>query len=124
MSERELFLTALELRDPRERALYLDRTCAGDAALRAKLEALLRSHKEAGSFVEEPAALDEGATIAQCAPSDPKACTSHATSGPSPGPSPEPTQAHPEPAPEPTLEGDAGTTPSPAGAAGDWRPDP
>ena len=36
MSERELFLAARELRDLRERARFLDRACACDAALRAR----------------------------------------------------------------------------------------
>ena len=124
MSERELFLAALELRDPRERALYLDRACAGDAALRAKVEALLRSHEEAGSFLEEPAAYDAGATIAQTNPSDSKAGTSHETSATSLGPSPEPMQAHPGPAHEPTMAQDAGTASSTAGSIGDGRPHP
>jgi WD40 repeat protein/serine/threonine protein kinase len=37
-----------------ERAGYLDRVCAGDAALRRRVEELLRSHSLAESFLEEP----------------------------------------------------------------------
>jgi hypothetical protein len=34
------------------RAAFLDRAC-GDAALRARIEALLRAHCEAGSLIDE-----------------------------------------------------------------------
>src|SRR5947209_10721837 len=38
-----LFLAASDLADPAARAAYLDRECGGDAALRARVEALLRA---------------------------------------------------------------------------------
>ena len=38
---KSLFLNAADLADPAERAAYLDRECAGDSALRARVEALL-----------------------------------------------------------------------------------
>jgi serine/threonine protein kinase/tetratricopeptide (TPR) repeat protein len=38
-----------------ERAAFLDQACAGDEALRRKLEALLAAHEQAGSFIETPA---------------------------------------------------------------------
>src|SRR5262249_18833853 len=38
-----LFLAASDLDDPAERAAYLERECAGDAELRARVEALLRA---------------------------------------------------------------------------------
>ena len=37
------------------RAAYLDDACAGDAALRAEVEALLAAHEEARSFMDTPA---------------------------------------------------------------------
>ncbi len=46
---------ALELREP-ERAAYLDKACAGDAALRARVEELLRAHELANDFLEAPPA--------------------------------------------------------------------
>src|SRR6516225_5255118 len=55
MTEREIFLDALELEDPAERAAYLDAACAGRPALRRRVEELLRSHREAGTFLEVPA---------------------------------------------------------------------
>src|SRR5437660_3852008 len=55
MTERDIFLAVLDLPDPKARAAYLDAACAGDAARRARVEALLRSHEAAGSFLAEPA---------------------------------------------------------------------
>ncbi len=48
MSEREILLAALDRDDPSERARYLDQACAGDTALRQRIEALLRSHERPG----------------------------------------------------------------------------
>ena len=54
---------ALELR-PEERAAYLDQACAGDAALRKQVEALLQSHEQATRFLETPpAGLDFQRTV-------------------------------------------------------------
>jgi formylglycine-generating enzyme required for sulfatase activity/serine/threonine protein kinase len=55
MTERDIFLALLDLPDPAARAAFLDRACGGDGALRARVEALLRSHDEAGSFLGSPA---------------------------------------------------------------------
>src|SRR5262245_21948918 len=46
---------ALELR-PTERPAYLDDACAGDAALRQQVEALLLAHDQAESFLQAPPA--------------------------------------------------------------------
>jgi hypothetical protein len=54
-----VFAAALE-KPPAQRAAYLDESCAGDPALRQRVEALLKAHGEAGSFLESPA---EGPTI-------------------------------------------------------------
>jgi WD40 repeat protein/serine/threonine protein kinase len=56
MSEREIFFQALDLEGPAERAAYLDGACAGDAAMRQRIEALLQSHAKAGDFLDTPAA--------------------------------------------------------------------
>jgi serine/threonine protein kinase len=55
MSERSIFLSALDLHDATERLAYLDQACGGDAKLRAEVEALLDSHDGAGAFLETPA---------------------------------------------------------------------
>ena len=56
MSERAIFCEALDLDDPAERAAFLDKACAGDTALRQRIEALLRYHASAGDFLAMPAA--------------------------------------------------------------------
>jgi eukaryotic-like serine/threonine-protein kinase len=53
--EEEIFEACLA-RPTEERAAYLDQACAGDAALRQRLEELLRSHGLADSFLEGPPA--------------------------------------------------------------------
>src|SRR5437899_6190722 len=49
----ELFTEAIQL-PVNERAALLERACAGDEALRQKIEALLKSNDRAGGFLEEP----------------------------------------------------------------------
>jgi hypothetical protein len=51
---KEIFLEATELPDEAARAAYLDRACQGDVGLRERVEALLRSHDPAGSFLGTP----------------------------------------------------------------------
>ncbi|MFL6254688.1 MAG: protein kinase domain-containing protein [Pyrinomonadaceae bacterium] len=51
---KEMFRVAIEY-DPRRRAAYLERVCAGDTALRAEIESLLASHDQAEHFIESPA---------------------------------------------------------------------
>src|SRR5262249_8808815 len=55
MNESELFANALMLSGPEERAAYLDGACAGDARLRAGVEALLRAYDSDPGFLEQPA---------------------------------------------------------------------
>ncbi len=43
---------AVEHRSPPERAAFLDRACAGDAGLRARVEELLRAYEAAGNFLQ------------------------------------------------------------------------
>lgn len=50
-----LFMAALEINAPQERAAYLDRTCGDHPELRAKVEQMLAVHGEMGSFLEQPA---------------------------------------------------------------------
>jgi hypothetical protein len=55
MTERDLFLALLDVTDPTARARFLDQACAGHPELRAKVEALLRAHDDAGNFLGSPA---------------------------------------------------------------------
>src|SRR5262249_52727675 len=52
MNERSLFLEALDRDDPAQRSAFLDAACAGDGALRQRVEALLRSHAQTGHFLD------------------------------------------------------------------------
>src|SRR5262245_11549201 len=54
MTEREIFVAALEKDQPAERATYVDQACGADATLRQRVEALLRSHERAANFMEVP----------------------------------------------------------------------
>src|SRR3954464_14631210 len=56
MTERDVFIAALQREDPAERRAYLDGACARKPELREQVEDLLRLHKGAGSFLERPAA--------------------------------------------------------------------
>src|SRR5262249_61013363 len=56
MSERDVFIAALQEEDPARRRAYLDGACAGQPELRRQVEDLLRLHEGAGSFLERPAA--------------------------------------------------------------------
>src|SRR5437870_7225596 len=56
MNERSIFMEALEKDTPARRSAYLAGACGGDAALRQRLEALLASHEQAGSFLGKPVA--------------------------------------------------------------------
>jgi serine/threonine protein kinase/Flp pilus assembly protein TadD len=50
----QIFQAALE-RAPAERAAFLDQACGDNTELRSKVEALISSDEEAGSFIERPA---------------------------------------------------------------------
>jgi hypothetical protein len=55
MIERTIFLGALDREDLAERAAYLNAACAARPGLRRRIEELLRSHREAGAFLDVPA---------------------------------------------------------------------
>jgi WD40 repeat protein/serine/threonine protein kinase len=63
MSERDIFIAALQKDVPAQRQTYLDEACAGQSEMRARVESLLRLNEGAGSFLERPAAesTDTGA---------------------------------------------------------------
>jgi serine/threonine protein kinase/tetratricopeptide (TPR) repeat protein len=54
VNERTIFMEALGKEAPGDRAAYLDAACSGDPALRARVEALLGSHEDAGEFLNKP----------------------------------------------------------------------
>jgi serine/threonine protein kinase len=55
MGECAIFMAALDIESADERAAFLDEACAGNGALRSRVEALLASHSHAGRFLDEPA---------------------------------------------------------------------
>src|SRR6188472_382984 len=56
MTERDIFIAALQQEDAGARRAYLAATCGPDAALRARVEELLAVHERAASFLESPPA--------------------------------------------------------------------
>ena len=54
MQEQTIFTEALEKENPVERAAFLDRVCAGDLALRQRIDRLLLRHQQGDSFLESP----------------------------------------------------------------------
>ena len=54
MTEREIFVEAFQEPDPIARRAFLDRACEGDAALRTRVEVLLKKAAAAGRFLEPP----------------------------------------------------------------------
>jgi serine/threonine protein kinase len=63
-----IFFAALEKGTDAERAAYLHEACAGDEALRRRVERLLAAHPRAGDFLERP--VVEIANVAALAPQD------------------------------------------------------
>jgi serine/threonine protein kinase len=56
MTERDIFIAALQMKDPAQRQAYLDEACAGQPELCQQVKHLLRLHEGAGSFLDKPAA--------------------------------------------------------------------
>jgi hypothetical protein len=67
MSEESVLAEALSIADPAGRAAYLDRACAGDPGLRARVESLLAAACAARDFLDGPAA-ETGLTPQDSAP--------------------------------------------------------
>ncbi|MCI0379714.1 MAG: serine/threonine protein kinase, partial [Gemmataceae bacterium] len=56
MTERDIFIAALQKEVPAQRQVYLDEACAHNPVLRKQVEDLLRLYEGAGSFLQNPAA--------------------------------------------------------------------
>ncbi len=56
MTERDLFMAALQIGDGAERSAYLAHACGDDPTLRRRVAALLTAFAQAGSFLQQPAA--------------------------------------------------------------------
>ena len=69
--EKEIFEKALELASPEERLGYLKGTCAGDAELLARVQALLRANDSASQFLpEDPTKIVLSNTVAPYSPTE------------------------------------------------------
>jgi serine/threonine protein kinase/tetratricopeptide (TPR) repeat protein len=64
MSERDIFLAALEIQDRTARDAWLSEQCGADAEMRRRIEELLQAHAAAGEFLEKPAAAGSPRDIA------------------------------------------------------------
>jgi tetratricopeptide (TPR) repeat protein/serine/threonine protein kinase len=56
MTERQIFIAAVQKGGPEERSAYLQEACGRDAPMRQRIEALLREYEQLGSYLEPPAA--------------------------------------------------------------------
>jgi eukaryotic-like serine/threonine-protein kinase len=54
MQEQSIFTEAVEKEDPAERAAFLNRVCAGDPALRQRIDRLLLRHRQGDNFLDSP----------------------------------------------------------------------
>ena len=55
MNELDIFSNALEIASADERSQHLDQACGDDVELRKRIDDLLRSHSDVGSFMIAPA---------------------------------------------------------------------
>jgi serine/threonine-protein kinase len=66
MTDKDIFVGALDYKSPQQRQRFLDDACGSDSALRAQVEALLAAFDKAQTFLEQPpevigaSACDEG----------------------------------------------------------------
>src|SRR5437762_12763922 len=51
MNEESIFIEALQMQTPRERAAFLEQACADNTDLRNSVELLLKAHDKAGGFL-------------------------------------------------------------------------
>ena len=69
LDEERIFHVARDLSNPVTRADYLDQVCAGDQALRERVEALLQAHEQSQGFLRssqpEPAPTVESTSLAE-----------------------------------------------------------
>jgi serine/threonine protein kinase/WD40 repeat protein len=80
-----MFAAAVALASPAEREAYLNEACAGDAATRGRVEALLHAHDRAGHVLDRPVAFNAEGTVDLPAQADPERTLDHAPAGEQPG---------------------------------------
>src|SRR3989454_3557016 len=65
MTEREIFLEALEISTPKARAAYLQEVCGRDITLRRKVDELLKEHFSNDSLLAGPALEEARTTVGE-----------------------------------------------------------
>jgi formylglycine-generating enzyme required for sulfatase activity len=60
MTEEQVFLAALDRKDPADRAAFLEEACGADVDLRRQVEELLALHVKPGEFLDEPMGAPAG----------------------------------------------------------------
>jgi serine/threonine protein kinase len=73
MNECDIFMAALDIESADGRLAFLNEACGNDGSLRSRVEALLASHSNAGTFLNEPAF--EAPTLTVCKPAAERAGT-------------------------------------------------
>ncbi|MDW8267467.1 MAG: serine/threonine-protein kinase, partial [Gemmataceae bacterium] len=63
MTEQDIFLAALEIKDPAQRTEYLNRACIGNPVLRRQVEELLAVHERSGEFLDVPVLEQVGGDV-------------------------------------------------------------
>jgi len=53
----DVFIAAVEITSPDERAIYVDRVCAGHDELRRRVEALITAHERPENVLDHAAAV-------------------------------------------------------------------
>src|SRR5262245_11759824 len=74
-TEKSIFLSAIEIPPGSDRAAFLDGVCAGNAALRAEVEALLLAHEKPQRLLDMPAADMPAAGVAAAGVASSIACS-------------------------------------------------
>src|ERR1700730_13734033 len=80
--QKDIFLKAIELASPGERAAFLAEACAGDDALRQRLDAMLKAHAAPDSFLQKPAAALVATVAAPNGPDEDGAAERRPSGGP------------------------------------------
>src|SRR5438067_2876438 len=57
ISEKSIYLEAIEIASPEERAAYLEAACGGDGQLRKEVEALIRAGDRPRRLLDSPGSL-------------------------------------------------------------------
>jgi len=83
VTEREIFIAALQHTDPDGRQRFIRFACGGDLAMEGRIERLFAHYEQVGNFLNVPAAIDHSPAEPRLAPSDRSAVVDQTWIGPS-----------------------------------------